>query len=208
MTSTIPHQAPHLQPPGAGLPFFQGLYLKYWLYPRFVKKYNGDASVDAMLRETARIIELAQPLSEEEFFIQVLIDPLPALEDSSRYWSVAMVMEHLIICMRPMTQIVETLASGKTMNANTSPANVKPKGGRALSKEQWIKLFDDVTNECAARLRPVAVRADVANPPKDAPRLGHPFFGAIHARGWVWVMGVHPTTHRRQVQGIIAGLKV
>lgn len=206
MTAATPHQAPQLQPPGAGLPFLQGLYLKYWLYPRFIKKYNGGASVDAMLRETARIIELSTPLSEDEFFTPVLIEPLPALEDSSRYWSVAMVMEHLIICMRPMTQIVETLAAGKTMNANTSPANVKPKGGRTLSKAEWIKLFDDVTNECAARLRPVALRADVANPPKDAPRLGHPFFGAIHARGWVWVMGVHPTTHRRQVQRIISGL--
>lgn len=206
MTSTIPHQEPHLQAPGAGLPFFQGLLLKYWLYPKLIKKYDGAASIDAMLRETARIIELSLPLSDDQFFTRVLIDPLPALEDSSRYWSVAMVMEHLIICMRPMTQIAQTLAAGKTMNANTSPANVKPKGGRTLTKEQWIKLFDDVTNECAGLLRQIATRDDVAHPAKDAARLGHPFFGAIHARGWIWVMGAHPTTHRRQVQRIIEGL--
>ncbi len=206
MTAATPHQEPHLQPPGAGLPFLQGLYLKYWMYPRLIKHYDGAASIDAMLRETARIIELATPLDDDAFFTPVLIEPLPALEDSSRYWSVAMVMEHLIICMRPMTQIAQTLAAGKTMNANTSPANVKPKGGRTLGKAEWIKLFDDVTNECAERLKGFATRADVANPPKDAPRLGHPFFGDIHARGWIWVMGVHPTTHRRQVQRIIAGL--
>ena len=207
MTATLPHQEPHLQPPGAGLPFFQGLFLRYWMYPRLIKRYDGTASIDSMQRETERMIALAAPLDEEAFFQRVLINPLPGLEDSSRYWSVAMVMEHLIICMRPMTQIAETLGAGKSMNADTSPANVKPKGGRALSKAEWLALFDSVTRECATRLRTIATRDDVAHPAKDAPRLSHPFFGAIHARGWIWVMGVHPTTHRRQVQLIIAGLK-
>lgn len=195
-----------MQPPGAGLPFLQRLFVRHWLYPRLIKTYNGSASIDAMRRETARIIDMTAPLDEDAFFTRVLVDPLPGLEDSSRYWSAAMVMEHLIICMRPMTQIAETLAAGKTMNIEVSTATVKPKGGRTLSKADWVKLFDNVTNECALRLAPIADRPDVVTPAKDAPRLNHPFFGPIHARGWIWVLGVHPTTHRRQVSGIIAGL--
>lgn len=206
MTASTPQHEPHLQPPGAGLPFVQGLLLKYWLYPRLIKNYDGNASLDAMLRETARIIALAAPLDEEAFFRRVLVDPLPGLEDSSRFWSVAMVMEHLVICMRPMTHIAETLAAGKAMNIEVSTAAVKPKGGRTLSKAQWIALFDDVTNECAGRLRPIAARSDVAQPARTAPRVRHPFFGPVHARGWIWVMGVHPTTHRRQAEQIVAGL--
>ncbi len=205
---TAPTSSPRLQPPGAGLPFFQGLLLKYWLYPRLIKNYDGAASIAAMERETAKIIDLATPLDEEAFFTPVLIDPLPGLEDSSRYWSLAMVMEHLIICMRPMTQIAETLAAGKDMNIRISTAAVKPKGGRSLSKAQWITLFADVTAECAARLRPVATTDAVTHPAKDAPRLYHPFFGAIPARGWIWVLGAHPTTHRRQAQRIVAGLNI
>jgi hypothetical protein len=197
---------PKLQPPGAGLPFFQGLFLRYWLYPRLIRHYDGRACLESMKRETKRITELAAPLDDDAFYQRVLVDPLPALEDSSRYWSVAMVIEHLIICMKPMTQIAETLAKGQTMNVNTSPANVKPKGGRAVSKAEWLKLFADATAECAARLETIAARPDVAQPDKSAPRVGHPFFGPMHARGWIWVMGAHPVTHRRQVQRIIAGL--
>lgn len=205
--TAAPQPEPQLQPPGAGLPLLQGLYLRYWLYPKLMRHYDGHAAVGAMTRETAKIISLSSALSDDDFFERVLIEPLPALEDSSRYWSVAMVMEHLIICMKAMTQIAEALAANRALSLDTSPANVKPKGGRKISRDEWVRLFTETTAECAGRLEAICDRPDVARPGRDAQTLSHPFFGAIPARGWIWVMGAHPVTHRRQVERIIAGLK-
>lgn len=199
--------APKLQAPGAGLPFLQGLFLRYIMFPQQMRKYDGLAAIETLRRETARIVELTAPLNEEEFFTPVLIDPLPGLEDSSRYWSAAMVMEHLIICMRPMTQIAETLARGVEMNVQISTAAVKPQGGRITPRDEWIALFTTAAEECAKRLETIATVPDVVNPPKDAPRVHHPFFGQVPAKGWVWVMGAHQVTHRRQIRGIVKALK-
>jgi hypothetical protein len=206
MTATIPTTEPKLAAPGKGLPFFQGLYARYVMFPRMMKHYDGAASVATLRRETAKIISLCQNLSEEDFATRVLIDPLPGLEDSSRYWSAAMVLEHLIICMRPMTQIATTLAAGQAMNARTSTADVKPKGLPGTTKHQWLQYFEANAEECATRLDAIAAAPGVVTPPAGAPKVWHPFFGHVGARGWVWVMGAHQITHRRQMQGIVAGL--
>lgn len=206
MTASIPATEPKLDAPGRGLPFLQGLYARYIMYPRIMKNYDGAGALATLRRETAKIVSLCAPLSEAQFATRVLIDPLPGLEDSSRYWSAAMVLEHLIICMRPMTQIATTLAAGQAMNVKISTADVKPKGLPGTSKEQWLQYFQAAADECAARLETIAAAPHVAHPGKDAPRVHHPFFGMVPAKGWVWVMGAHQVTHRRQIQGICRGL--
>ncbi len=206
MTAHIPTTEPKLDAPGRGLPFLQGLYARYIMYPRMMRNYDGAASVAMLRRETTRIVDLCTPLSDTQFATRVLIDPLPGLEDSSRYWSAAMVLEHLILCMRPMTQVATTLAAGQAMNVKISTADVKPKGQPGTAKEEWLRLFTHAAEECAVRLSTIATAPHVITPPKDAPRVDHPFFGAVPAKGWVWVMGVHHITHRRQIEGIVQGL--
>lgn len=205
--TTAPSPEPQLDAPGRGLPFFEGLYARFIMYPRMMRAYDGRQVMDTFTRETAKIIELARGLDEEAFFTRVLIDRLPGLEDSSRYWSAAMVLEHLIICMRPMTQISETLAQGHAMNIRISTADVKPRGGRKLTRQQWLDNFTAAAAETAGRIEALATLPQVAKPAGDAPRVWHPFFGGIPARGWLWVLGAHQITHRRQMQRIITGLK-
>ena len=198
---------PRLGAPGAGLPFIEGLYARYILFPRMMRTYDGAAVAETFTRESTTIIDLATGVDDAVFFTPVLIDRLPGLEDSSRYWSVAMVLEHLLLTMRAMMQITETLAAGQAMNVRISTADVKPKGGTATTKAQWIALFKQASDEVAARLSQVANQPHVASPSKDAPRVHHPFFGRIYAKGWAWVLGVHQITHRRQIQRVIDGLK-
>lgn len=202
MTAHIPQTEPQLDAPGAGLPFFQGLMARWIFFPRMMRGYDGAASLAAFTRETDTIAALCEAMDEDAFFTRVLVDPIQGLEDSSRYWSAAMVLEHLLLCMRPMTQIAETLARGQGMNIRISTAAVKPKGGRATPKAEWIRMFKDSAAECARHLSAIATAPHVAHPAADAPRLDHPFFGAIPARGWVWVMGGHQITHRRQLAQI------
>lgn len=186
-----------LAPPGAGLPFFEGLYAKYVLFPRGMRKFDWKKSLDKLETETTRIIEYAKPLSVEAFLAPVLIDRIAGIEDSSRHWSVAMTIEHLIITMRGMTQIAEMLAAGKDMNVSVSTANVKPKGGNAVDKEMMLKAFRNACDETVSRLQPWAAKAS------DKCRVAHPFFGSIPAQGWVWTLGEHQAVHRRQVAAIL-----
>lgn len=194
-------EEPKLAPPGAGLPLLEGLYARYIMYPKGMKGFSWQGSLDRFATETARIKSLAGPLADDDFFAQKLIDRLRGLEDSSRYWSVAMVLEHLVMTMRGMTQVAEMLASGKNSNASASTAAVKPRGGRALSKEQLLSSFAAAADEAVRRLSPLADTASSAE------KFAHPFFGPIPAKGWVWTLGVHQALHRKQVEEILKQLK-
>ena len=187
---------PKLAPPGAGLPFIEGLIAKYYFYPREMRKFKWRRSLDRMITETDRIIAIAEKLTPEQFTQPVLIPHIVGMEDSSRFWSVAMVMEHLIITMRGMTQIVEAIAAEKELNVTTSTAAVKPRGG-AVEKSVMIKNFNAATYEAVARLMPFADSAS------EKYKVLHPFFGLIPAKGWVFVLGEHQSIHRRQVNEII-----
>lgn len=194
-------EEPKLAPPGAGLPFFEGLYAKYILYPKGMKDFSWQGSLDRLSTETTRIRALAEPLSDDAFFTQKLIDRLRGLEDSSRYWSVAMVLEHLVMTMRGMTQVAEMLAMGKNSNASASTAAVKPKGGRALTREQLLSSFMAASDESVKRL------AQLEKSASPHEKFAHPFFGPIPAKGWVWTLGVHQALHRKQVEEILKQLK-
>ncbi len=189
--------APELAPPGAGLPFLEGLYAKYIYFPRGMRAFDWQKSLVKLRTETQRIVEFAKPLSQEAFATPVLIDRIRGIEDSSRNWSVAMTLEHLIITMRGMSQIAETLAAGKEMNVSVSTASVKPKGGQSMPKDAMLKTFEVASEEVIARLSPLGASASTRY------RVKHPFFGAITARGWVWTLGEHQAVHRRQVAAII-----
>lgn len=162
-----------------------------------MRHFDWQTSIDILLTETARIVNLCEPLTAEQFAAPVLIRRLTGMEDSSRHWSPAMVMEHLIITMRGMTQIAEALAQGQALKTTVSTAMVKPRG-MPVEKTAMVSMFQGAADECAKRLRPYAEKAS------DAHKVIHPFFGAIPARGWVWVLGEHQKIHRKQIEAILA----
>lgn len=192
---------PQLAAPGKGLPFPENLIARYIIYPQGMRNFEWHATLDRWDTETSRILEFSRGLSDDAFFTPQLIDRLRGLEDSSRFWSVAMVMEHLIMTMKAMTQIAEGLALGRVMNVRVSTADVKPKGGRKIAKTEWERLFRASSDECIARL------GNVPQPASDKERLAHPFFGKIPAKGWVFVLGIHQTLHRKQIEEILERAK-
>jgi len=191
---------PHLQKPGAGLPFIEGIVIRYIYYPLAMRRFSWLGSLREMVADTEKIIALVQPLSETQFKTRVLIDRLTALEDSSRYWSAAMTLDHLMITMRGMTHIVAELAAGRPFINKTGTADVKPDADTLPLKEEMIVTFRQCAADCAARLMPLAAAAAAGN------KAQHPFFGMIPARGWVFVLGAHQKLHRVQIAKIIKGL--
>src|SRR4051812_31652717 len=90
-------KTPALAPPGKGLPFLQWVAARFWLFPKFCRSSTWDSAEEFHLREGKMILALAEGLTPEKLKTRVLVSGVRGIEDSSRFWSVAMVMEHLVI---------------------------------------------------------------------------------------------------------------
>src|SRR5262245_52115078 len=85
-----------LQPPGAGLPAFELFVSRAGL--RLLKLFVSREGASRWFRtEADRVLALARSLDPADATRRVLIPRLAGLEDSSRYWSVCMTLEHLCI---------------------------------------------------------------------------------------------------------------
>src|SRR5215472_11399027 len=88
---------PRLAPPGAGLPFIEWAVAKYIVVPFRLRMVTMEDAVKEFADLSAAISALAKPLNETQMSDRRLIPRLQGLEDSSRYWSVAMTLEHMCI---------------------------------------------------------------------------------------------------------------
>jgi hypothetical protein len=189
---------PKLQKPGSGLPFFEHLYARYWALPTSSRKISWEQSVEQIVRESNRILEMTAGLTTEQLAKKILIKRIPGIEDSSRYWSAAMTMEHLIIVGTGMTDIIFALSNGTRPPVEPDAAKVKPHGTLPVAQaRQALKDFTTRASEKLLTSGPTAI-GDRNSPTT----LKHPWFGELPARKWVWVLGFHQTVHRRQVAAI------
>jgi hypothetical protein len=186
-----------LAPPGAGLPAVQAFVLRYLLFPAFCRTNSWQKALAKFKAEGDRIVVLAEPLSPEQLQKRILVKAAMGMEDSSRYWSAAMVLEHLIeVGSRVATGIVE-LSHGERVTVNSDVADVKPKGGKGSQIIEEYKVF----------LRDYAhtLTEDVGDW-KSAQTYGHPWFGELGAHQWACLGAVHQKIHRHQMERIVAGL--
>jgi hypothetical protein len=186
-----------LAPPGGGLPVVQAFLLRYLLFPAFCLTNSWQKALTKFSAEGDRIVGLAEPLSAEQLQKRILVKAPMGIEDSSRYWSAAMVLEHLIeVGSRVATGIVE-LSHGEKVTVSSDVADVKPKGGKG---PQIIEQYKGFLRDYAHTL------AEDAGDWKSSQTYGHPWFGELSARQWACLGAVHQTIHRRQMERIVAGL--
>lgn len=186
---------PILAAPGAGLPkierFVANLMIrgKAALTSREQAAVTFDAERAAILRLLAGHdpVALAQP---------VLIERMPGLEDSSRYWSLLMVLDHLRMVNRDITEVIVSLGAGHLPEREASITAVKPS---PLVTEAVIAEFDQ---GCRDFTDAVASVANLKTPLK----FPHPWFGPMNAATWHVMCGIHMRIHHQQIKLILAGL--
>jgi hypothetical protein len=127
----------------------------------------------------------------------VLIERVRGLEDSSRYWSVWMTLDHLRIIHGDVAGTIEALAKGVVPPGKASTARVKP------SPEVTAAVVGEYEKSCDHLLAVVARIPDLDT----AARFEHPWFGPLNAAGWHALAGTHLAIHRVQIERILAGLK-
>ena len=185
---------PKLAPPGAGLPEFErriGSLVFAW------RRWTGDReSHNARFQqEREKIRGLISQCGAESGAQRVLIKRVRGLEDSSRYWSVWMTLDHLRIMHTGLTRVIASLSREITPPGAASTAAVKP------SPQVTAAVVGEYEASCEALLATVAA-ADNLN---TAARFTHPWFGPLDAAGWHALAAGHIGIHRVQIGRILEG---
>jgi DinB superfamily len=186
---------PKLAPPGAGLPKAE-LVIARFIFAWRLRKGNRDSFNARFQAERRAIRAMVDSSDAETGSRRVLIERCRGLEDSSRYWSVWMVLDHLRIVNADITRIIESLARGVAPPGTASTAKVKP------SLNATAAVLAEHENACDKLLATIASVADL----KTAAKYAHPWFGPLDGAGWHALAAGHMGIHRVQMERISARL--
>lgn len=187
---------PKLAAPGAGLPFIELLVARL-IFHSGRRRATRESSTENFLREKTAVLEIVRRCDEKQGAERMLIKRLPGLEDSSRYWSVFMTLDHLRIVNDAVAGVIDALCSGEIPARATSTAEVKP--GTDVDRS----IIADFEISCR-RLEEIVAKT-ITFPA--TPRYAHPWFGPMDAAAWHFLSGFHLRLHRKQIEAISAGLK-
>jgi hypothetical protein len=197
--STIPKPNPQLQLPGAGLPWWELLAARWIVFPSACRRLDWEGAGRLFQSEGANILVLWDGIPAEKRSERVLIQRIAGIEDSSRYWSIAMTVEHLNIVGTGVRQIISALRQGQRLDRVARVEDVKPRGEQPPEqvKAEFVRLLADAATAEASE--PGIARGV-------GPRFGHPWFGPLDAFQWHCLLGLHQRIHRKQVEAIRARL--
>lgn len=192
MSSSAKPFEPHLAAPGAGLPAPE-LFIARMLFDfrhRFTSRAAAD---DKIIEEGTRIDELVARCGPQKASQRVLIKRIRGMEDSSRYWSVFMTLDHLRIVNTAVSSTISELLAGRVPAGTASTAAVKPSTG----------VDEHVVSAFRASCRNLLEAGKNARTLKTKVRFAHPWFGALDAAGWKFLGGFHLALHRGQIEVIL-----
>ncbi len=183
---------PKLAPPGAGLPWVE-LIVARTLFKWRAATLSREQLAARFAAERARIRSRIDAASAGELSKRILIDRVRGLEDSSRYWSVLMTLEHLRIVHRGVQHTIKMLAREKAMDRVVSTAAVKP------SADVTENVIEDYEASCDALINETAAIGNL----RTKTRHAHPWFGPLDAFGWHALAAGHLAIHRTQIERIL-----
>lgn len=186
---------PELAAPGAGLPSVE-LFIGRTLFALKRFCFSRETVTAQFQREREVIRRLVRSSDESSRGERILIPRLRGLEDSSRYWSVWMTLDHLRITNSVFAMVMTSLAHGKVPQKKACTADVKPDPGVTA------KVEAEYEDSCDRFLSAAASVADLHTSAKYA----HPWFGPLDAGGWYALSAGHMRIHRAQLQSILQHL--
>ena len=190
-----------LQLPGAGLPWYERDTLNF-LFKTGAHLLSDRATLNIFRAETSELLRIAYDDESFDVFEKLQIPRVIGIEDSSRNWSVAMVLDHLCLTNAEMIVAVDSLSKGIVPKGIVDIALYKPNPNVGIDvfdrfaavNERYVNSIESLL-EAGARLnrRPV---------------FPHPWFGWLGPHQWHVLAAFHQRIHRRQVQKIVAMLGV
>ena len=186
---------PLLEAPGAGIPQWQQFFLRTVVRPFVAAKSDWDKDSALFNALTQKILAAAGSADVSKLEKRILVPRLQGLEDSSRYWSVAMTLDHLTIVGKSISAVVIDLSKGDVPDFKVSMAAVKPPVGKpyAESLHEYEAFAKNAIADIDAKI----------GDRKSAVTLHHPWFGPFTAHQWHWLLAMHQNIHLRQIREIL-----
>lgn len=182
---------PQLDSPGAGLPAPE-LFIARRLFA-WKRRFGSREGFTRQYAATRiAICDLVASIPEADRGRQVLIPRLRGLEDSSRYWSVWMTLDHLRITNEAFAGVIAMLSAGQLPPGKADTATVKPSPAAGAESEAAFET------SCEKLVSVVDGIADL----KTALRFPHPWFGPLDAADWHALSATHLGIHRAQIAEI------
>jgi len=189
---------PDLAPPGAGIPALQRWVGRRLLLPWYCRRLTWEGVPDRLDAQGGLLLDSARGRSPEQMARRVLVPRQIGLEDSSRWHSAAMVLDHLAIVGARVAGIVHHLIRGAVPAGEVDTADLKP--------EPDIP-FAEAARRYAAMLAGFRARTIEGGGDRSTPlRFLHPWFGPLSAFQWMCFAPFHQEIHRRQMRRIVERL--
>ncbi len=184
-----------LAAPGAGLPWVE-LQVARLIFAWQFRRSSRESASALLKAEMAEIRRLATSCDKIDGSRRVLIRRIPGMEDSSRYWSVFMTLDHLRIVNGFLAETIALLGRGEIPGRVASTAAVKPDPGADAT------VLASLEDACGDLARTVSGITDL----RATGRHAHPWFGPLDAAAWHFLAGFHMRLHRGQIRAILHGL--
>jgi len=189
-------QEPELDAPGAGVPWLEkklmGIGLR--MYAGSTDRVKALAKFQTGAEE---LLALAEPLDEATGRKRVLVPRLRAMEDSSRFWSPYMIIQHVTIIDRGVLLLIRALSAGKPPGPARGTADVKPSPDAG---PETIAAFRETAAEWQKRIGAIP---DL----KTALKQPHPWFGKLDGHQWLCVAALHHDIHLKQMAHVLKGAR-
>ena len=182
---------------GGGLSSGRAFFLKYLGFPLLNSIISWDRALDIFEKEGEKVLSLARFMEKDKLFERVLVPKLFGLEDNSRYYSVAMVLEHLVVVGTALQNRIPSLSQGKSLDKEIKIEDYKP----------YMEIDNTIINPYEIFLH--SFRKEVEEKVDNIfleNRHEHPWFGELKAKDWSVMGAIHQIVHRRQIEAIIRGL--
>lgn len=192
-------KAKQLDKPGAGVPAMQGFFLRWFIGPVIARFSNWDNDAKSFDHVNAKIMRIVEKMDDAQLATRVLVPPQQGLEDSFRYWSAAMTLEHLVTVGTGVKHIIVSLSKGVVPDIKPDPARVKPK--EAMTPREALQAYQQFIATAVE---------DIDHGVKDRKSktaLVHPWFGPFTAHQWHWLLTAHSVIHLQQLRAISGRLQ-
>lgn len=186
-----------LEAPGKGLPFFDALFMKLFVGPFVSRRDSAEKNWQRFDFLNKKILLAVKDVSLENMHRKVLVPKLKAIEDSSRYWSLADTLEHIELVGDKISYAIELLCKNEVPQVVVNIADYKPVGKYAETDPR--PAFAAFNERTQAKLRSQNI---TLNPPL----YYHPWLGKLSALQWLWLMSGHSGIHYNQIKHILKRL--
>lgn len=175
-----------------GLPPKERFMIKRVLIPIVRILFTWDIALILLKREVRIIKKLIEKLDTNQCVKQVIISRTFAIENSSRKFSVNMVLEHLNITGALVLDIIETLSQEKEYLKRVEIEDVKPFENKKNQIKEFLLFYETYF-----------MYIENHNKKYSSKTKEHPWFETFNNYDWSIFMYMHTFIHRRQLEAII-----